>query len=176
MTCNLFPAFPGFYCGRNGRLNPYWTIKGREGGLPTVSPTPQKAMRKLGNFLHASGVRQLFKWSSLIQAWAPSIVLSHLLLRGNIWMSAFFLLKFTLPKTYCLFPAVRTKGNMDVAPVGYKTLQFGEKTKLNKQKNPKPLPNKQTKPEMINKKSFFFLEIATIVIIVMLIVTIRILL
>lgn len=123
------PAFPGFYCGRNGRLNPYWTIKGREGGLPTVSPTPQKATWKLGNFLHASGVRQLFKWSSLIQAWAPSIVLSHLLLRGNIWMSAFFfLLKFTLPKTYCLFPAVRTKkGNVDITPVGYKTLQFGEK-------------------------------------------------
>lgn len=148
MTCNLFPAFPGFYCGRNGRLNLYWTIKGREGGLPTVSPTPptQKAMRKLGNFLHASGVRQLFKWSSLIQAWAPSIVLSHLLLRGNIWMSVLFFFcssSRSLRPIVCLSVCLsvcsqqwgRRRGTWMSPLLATKHCNLGKKTKLNKQKN-----------------------------------------
>lgn len=66
----------------NEKLNPHWTGKGQ----PTVF---LQSLGKLGYFLHASDVRQLFKLDSVIQAWAPSIVWSHLLLRGNIQMRIF---------------------------------------------------------------------------------------
>lgn len=97
---SYFPSLPSVSCylkEREGKSLLNWKGVCQRFFSPT-------AWESMGYFLHASGVRQLFKWSSIIQAWAPSIVGTHLPPRGNIQIGNLiylfidlFLLKFTLP-------------------------------------------------------------------------------
>lgn len=160
MTCNLFPAFPGFYCGRNGRLNPYWTIKGREGGLPTVSPTttPRKH-EKAGKFLarvgRATVIQMKLTYSGVGSVYCP---VTSAAAREHLNERIFF---FFCSSSRSLRPIVCLsvpRGTWISPLLATKHCNLGKKTKLNRQKNhPNPY-SKQTKPEMINKNDIFFLK------------------